>query len=142
MKKLFLLVLVCAFTLSCSSDDSSIVYSESSLIGKWYLSGGSINGGLFEPYIHDCSEKKDFQEFFATHKLTFNSYDSTCDLTDTETSDWKLSGDKLTISSTNFDPMIYSYEYVIKKLTSTELILEMSAKTPEGIILMQTKFVK
>ena len=86
MKKLILLVLVVVIALSCSSDDSAIVYSESSLIGQWYLSGSSVNGGLFEPYIHDCYEKKDFQEFLATHKLTFNGYDTTCELTDTDIS--------------------------------------------------------
>ena len=46
-------------------------------------------------------------------------------------SNWELIGTKLIISNTNFDPINYNYTYEIIKLTDTELIIEMSSKSPD-----------
>ena len=142
MKKIFLLLFLSVVAFSCSSDDSSTGFSESTLIGKWYLSGGTTNGGAFESYNHKCAAKRDFQEFVSNHELTFNAYNEACQISDTEVSNWKLEGNILTVSSTNFDPMIYSYIYEVITLNSTELVIEISAKTPEGTFLQRIFLVR
>lgn len=142
MKKIFLLLFLSLVAFSCSSDDSSTGFSESKLIGKWYLSGGTTNGGSFESYNHKCAANRDFQEFLSNHEVTFNKYNQDCVLANPEVSNWKLEGNILTVSSTNFDPMIYSYKYKIVTLNSKELIIEMAANTPEGLVVERVFLVR
>lgn len=134
MKKIVFLFIVSIFTLSCSSDDSSAGFSESKLIGKWYLSGGTTNGGSFESYNHKCAADRDFQEFLSNKELSFNKYNQDCVLANPQVSNWKLEGNILTVSSTNFDPMIYNYKYEIVTLNATELVIEIANETPDGLV--------
>lgn len=138
MKNTFLFLLVILSLFSCSSDDSTNSFSENNLIGKWYLSGNSIDGGAFQPYIHNCETNRDFQEFFSNQELTLNKYSEACILGNPEVSNWELIGNKLIVSNTNFDPMIYNYKYEIISLTDTELIIEMSAESPDGMYVVRT----
>lgn len=138
MKNIFLFVLVSLSLFSCSNEDSNNSFSENNLIGKWYLSGNSIDGGPFQPYIHNCETSRDYQEFLSNHELTFNKYSEVCILGNPEVSNWKLIGNKLIVSNTNFDPMIYNYRYEIISLTATELIIEMSAESPDGMYVVRT----
>lgn len=135
MKKLFLLLFLSVFALSCNSDDSSSVFSEAQLIGKWYLSGGTSNGGPFESYNHKCATSNDFQEFLSNHELTFNTYNQDCVLANPQVSNWKLEGTILTVYSTNFDPMIYNYKYEIITLNANNLTIQVATETPDGPVL-------
>lgn len=132
MKKsiiLFLSILL----ISCSSDSSDeTAISDQNLLGRWYLKGGTIDNGLFENYEHECENNKDFQEFFSDGTLTFNGFNNSCVIVDTEISDWKLQGNKLTVSNQHFDPMIYEYIYTIEKLTPTELVLKQTVTDTDG----------
>ena len=138
MKKLVLLFSVIVFTLSsCSNDDDSNSNnddsnSQVSILGKWYIKGGTIDNGDFIQYDNDCSTNRDFQEFFNNGELVFNGYNSSCELNEVETSNWVQNGNTLTVSNTNFDPMIYQYEYTIEKLDENELILKQSVNEPDG----------
>jgi len=124
MKNTIVLFLLGVLFFSCSSDDSGNNFSEAKIIGKWNLVGVSINGGQYNDYAHDCITKRDFQEFLSNHELSFNGYNSECELVENEISVWKLSGNKLIVSNTHFDPMIYTYYFTIIKLTSNELVIE------------------
>ena len=111
--------------LSCSSDnsDSSVVTTQR-LLGKWYIKGGTVNNGTFENYVHACAEFKDFQEFLSIGKLTFNGYNVGCDLADTDTSNWVLNGNILTVSSESDNQATYQYIYTVEYLTESELLLQ------------------
>lgn len=144
MKKIILgLLIFTLFTTSCSSnDDNGLAVTKQNLLGKWYLKGGTINNGSFQNHEHDCSTSKDFQEFFDNDILTFNGYNTACDLNEVEASNWILNGNILTVSNTNFDPMIYEYEYEIEELTSEELILKQTVTEPEGTSVVKTTFTR
>lgn len=124
MKNKIVLFLLGLVLFSCSSDDSSNNFSDEKIIGKWNLVGTSVNGGSLQDYQHECLTKNDFQEFFPNHELTFNGYNSACELVENEVSAWELKGNKLIVSNTHFDPMIYTYYYTVVKLTSSELVIE------------------
>lgn len=118
---------------ACSSDDNgSQGITENNLLGKWYLKGGNVNGGAFEDYNHDCTTSKDYQEFFANGVLDFVGHDVECEVDDTDSSQWNLDGNILTISSLEFDPFVYSYEYIVESLTSSELRLKETVEMPSG----------
>lgn len=143
MKKIALLLLVLNFTLlSCSSSDDSDNINPRSLLGKWYIKGGTKNGGPFENYNHKCPTQKDFQEFFNTGTITFNSYAIDCEPTAVRTSVWSLSGNILTVSNTNFDPLIYEFVYTIESLTSEELILTQTVIEPEGTFVNRNTYTR
>lgn len=101
-----------------------------------------MDNGSFENYNHDCSTSKDFQEFFANQELKFNGYNSSCELNDTETSNWALNGNTLTVSNQHFDPMLYEYVYTIESLTSEELILKQTVNEPEGTFIYRTTYTR
>lgn len=124
MKNTVFALLVGLVFFSCSSDDSGNTFSEAQIIGKWNLLGMTVDGGAFEDYNHDCLTEKDFQQFFSNHELSFNGYNSDCELTENEISLWALKGNKLIVSNTHFDPMVYTYYFTVVKLTSDELVLE------------------
>lgn len=139
MKKLLYVFSVVALLLvSCSKDDDS--NAQATIIGKWYFKGGTINNGSFINYNNDCSTKMDFQEFFANGELVFNGFNSSCELDDVETSNWVKNGNTLTVSNTNFDPMIYNYTYTIEKLDASKLILKQTVTEPEGVFVYRNTF--
>ena len=145
MKKvLYFFGLLTVILSSCSSDDDSnnIPINSQNLLGKWYIKGGTTNNGPFENYINECPSNKDFQKFLSNGEVTFNGYNSSCMLTNPETSLWLLNGRTLTISNTNFDPMIYTYEYEIESLTANELVLKEIVTEPEGIVTYRTTFTR
>lgn len=139
MKKLLYVFSVVALLLvSCSKDDDS--NAQATIIGKWYFKGGTIDNSSFINYNNDCSTKRDFQEFFANGELVFNGFNSSCELDDVETSNWVKNGNTLTVSNTNFDPMIYEYKYTIEKLDASELILKQTVTEPEGVFVYRNTF--
>lgn len=143
MKKFILFLLFAGLTLSCNSnDDEGSAISEPTILGKWYIKGGTSNGGEFQNYNHDCETSKDFQEFFENAELTFNGYNAECALSDTQTSIWDLSGNILTVSNPPQDPMIYQYTYVVESLTNDELILKQTVNDPEGIVVYRSTFTR
>jgi hypothetical protein len=145
MKKvLYFFGLLTVILSSCSSDDDSnnIPINSQNLLGIWYIKGGTTNNGPFENYINECPSNKDFQKFLSNGEVTFNGYNSSCMLTNPETSLWLLNGRTLTISNTNFDPMIYTYEYEIESLTANELVLKQIVTEPEGIVTYRTTFTR
>jgi hypothetical protein len=101
MKNIILYISILSLSLlSCNTDDEGgVAITSQNLLGKWYIKGGTVDNGSFENYSHDCSTNRDFQEFFANHELKFNGYNTTCDLNDTQTSDWVLNGNTITVSS-------------------------------------------
>lgn len=142
MKKVLILFLG-ILVVSCNSDVSDNTgISSQNLIGKWYLKGGTTNNGVFENYEHKCANNKDFQEIVNDGKLTFNSFNNSCVIVDTEVSDWILEGNKLTVSSQHFNPMLYEYIYTIEKLTSTELILMQNVVDDEGTFVYRIMLTK
>ena len=133
MKKYILGIITLLILGACSSDDNgSQVINWNNLLGKWYLKGGTINGGAFENYNHDCATSKDYQEFLANGNVDFVGYDVECEVNDKSSSQWSLEGNVLTISSPEFDPMVYSYEYIVESLTSNELRLKETVELPNG----------
>ena len=102
-----------------------ITYIEDSLF--WILTGIIILYSIF---------------VFNNGEITFNGYNSECSLDEIETSLWFLNGNRLTVTNTNFDPMIYEYEYVIESLTSDELILKETVSEPEGTFVYRSTFTR
>lgn len=86
--------------------------------------------------------EKDYQEFFSSGELLFNGFDVSCVLNDTETSNWNIRGNILTISNQNFDPMVYQDIYTVEKLTSNELILKQTTTEPDGIFVYRTTLTR
>jgi hypothetical protein len=143
MKKVIVLVLV-VLSAACTNhdDNNGLAINSQNLLGKWYIKGGTYDNGPFENYNHDCATNKDFQEFFDNGELTFNGFNSACELTEVEPSLWVLNGNILTVSNTNFDPIIYEYVYTIEKLTSEELIVKQTVIEPEGTFVVKTTFTR
>ncbi|MBN8566177.1 MAG: lipocalin family protein [Flavobacteriales bacterium] len=143
MKKVILFLLFTGILFSCNSnDDEGSITSEPTILGKWYIKGGTSNGGEFQNYNHDCSTSKDFQEFFENGEFTFNGFNAQCTLSDTQTSIWTLNGNILTVASPPQDPMIYQYTYVIESLTNEELKLKQTVNEPEGVFVYITTFTR
>jgi hypothetical protein len=143
MKKIILFLIFAGLTQSCSTnDDEGSAISEASILGKWYIKGGTSNGGEFQNYNHDCETSRDFQEFFENAEFTFNGYNSACELNEVETSMWVLDGNILTVSNTQFDPMIYEYTYFVESLTNEELKLKQTVNTPEGTVVYVSTFTR
>lgn len=143
MKKVIILVLV-VLSAACTNDgdNNGLAINSQNLLGKWYIKGGTYDNGPFENYNHDCATNKDFQEFFDNGELTFNGFNSACELTEVEPSLWVLNGNILTVSNINFDPIIYEYVYTIEKLTSEELIVKQTVIEPEGTFVVKTTFTR
>lgn len=143
MKKIILFLIIAGLAQSCNTnDDEGSAISEASILGKWFIKGGTSNGGEFQNYNHDCETSRDFQEFFENAELTFNGYNAACELSDTETSIWELNGNILTVSSPPFDPMIYEYTYFVESLTNEELKLKQTVNTPEGTVVYVSTFTR
>ncbi|RAR47576.1 lipocalin-like protein [Flavobacterium lacus] len=143
MKKFTLFLVFAGLTISCNtSDDEGSAISEPTILGKWYIKGGTSNGGEFQNYNHDCETSRDFQEFFTNGELTFNGHNTSCELNEVELAAWILNGSILTISSSPFDPMLYEYTYIVESLTNDELILKQTVNDPEGIIVYRSTFTR
>lgn len=138
MKKIIIYFVLAGLIFSCNSDDNETA----TILGKWYIKGGNSNGGEFQNYNHDCETSRDFQEFFENDEVTFNGYNSACELNEVETSIWVLDGNILTVSNTQFDPMIYEYTYVVESLTNEELKLKQTVNTPEGTMVYVSTFTR
>lgn len=137
----FFLALSFFLVLSCTDNDDKEIQTENTelainntnISGKWYLKGSSLNRGVFSSHQHDCSTNKDFQEFHLNGELDFTEYNSSCVVSDTETSLWNLSnGSILNVSSLPGAPFSYAYSYEIISLTSEELILKQTYNDPGG----------
>lgn len=138
MKKIFLLSFILISLFGCNSDDSKTENQQlnsnaQKLLGKWYLKGSSINGGVFQSHHHKCPKKKDFQEFLANNSVSFTGYGNDCNVSDTELSAWIVQANVLTVWP--YDPILnYEYKFTIISITSQELTLKMKYATPEGMI--------
>lgn len=137
MKKLLLklfLITIALITVSCSDDDAPVTNQsiEEAILGKWYPNGGTINGGEFIEYTgDDCQEYGDYQEFTAEGQLLFVGYNEQCEVSETNSSAYTISGNKLTVEGING---LSDMDYTILTLTSQQLILESTYNTPEGTV--------
>jgi hypothetical protein len=131
MRKIILLLLVALLSACSSNDSNGLSITSQNLSGKWYLKGGTTNGGSFQDYDHQCSTSRDYQEFLTNGTLTFNEYNPACEQ-QIETSNWVLNGYEITVTNTALDPMIYEYKYVIEDLTNQLLILKQTVTEPGG----------
>ncbi|TRW25284.1 hypothetical protein FMM05_08235 [Flavobacterium zepuense] len=122
-KALVLLVMMLCLT-ACSSDDDAVApilqdYKQL-ILGKWFIKGGTINGGAFQNYVHDCPSNRDYQEFFADGDIKFVGYNTDCEANDTQTDMWFVEGETLNITS--FDPIVADMAYTIVTLNENELV--------------------
>ena len=141
MKKIILLLLV-ALLSGCSSNDSNgLSITSQNLSGKWYLKGGTTNGGPFQDYVHECSTSRDYQEFLTNGTVTFNEYNSACEQY-VGTSNWVLNGYEITVTNPPLDPMIYEYNYIIEDLTNQLLIVKETVIEPEGTSINRIYFTR
>jgi hypothetical protein len=137
MKKMLFIFLI-TITYGCNKNDDNQVIdnnleiNEQNILGKWFLKGGTKNGGIFENYTHLCSTSKDYQEFLSTNNINFIGFDANCQIVDTEASGWQIiNGNVLMIS--NYDPIVSQDDiYTILSITTEELKLKQTANTPNG----------
>lgn len=142
IKKIFLSIVFITLLNSCSDDNDAnnsdpnaqLEINSQNLSGKWYMKGGTKNGGAFENYAHECSTSKDYQEFLANNNLDFIGFGSECTINDTNTSMWSLSDNELTVSNIPSEEggFIYNLHYTIISLTRSELQLKLIVKEFEG----------
>ncbi|WP_313804284.1 hypothetical protein [Flavobacterium sp.] len=133
--KFFLLSISALFLMACNSDDNQnaqqLEINETNLLGKWYLKGGTANGGPFENYDNECPTHRDYQEFLLDDDLIFHGANYQC-ADDIETSKWYLSGNELTVFSYLEGQMDYQDTFLIESITTEELILIQTVTEPEG----------
>ena len=133
---------------SCTDEDDDVVITNqmeinnSTISGKWYMKGGTINGGAFENYVHDCSTNKDYQEFKQNGELDFVGHNSSCTISEVHTSLWSLSGNTLTVSSLPGATIPHSYVYQILSVTSEELVLKQTYNDPSGQIVEVSRYTR
>lgn len=141
MKKITLLFLIALLSACSSSENNGLSITSQNLSGKWYLKGGTVNGGPFQEYVHDCTTSRDFQEFLTNGTLTFNEHNLACEQ-HIETSNWVLNGFEITVTNTPLDPMIYENNYIIEDLTNQLLILKETVIEPEGTSINRIYFTR
>lgn len=125
-----------------SGSTSAINIDEQNLLGKWYIKGGTVNGGPFENYHHNCPSKKDYQEF-GEESVIFIEYGTDCTISDNELGGWHLDGNRLSVYS--YDPVVhnsFNHEYTIMSITSQELKLRSEYEAPEGTIIEISTFTR
>ena len=148
MKIKFIIPILLFLFVSCTDEDDDVVITNqmeinnSTISGKWYMKGGTINGGAFDNYAHDCSTNKDYQDFKQNGELDFVGYNSSCAISDTETSLWSLSGNTLTVSSLPGATIPYSYVYQVQSVTSEELVLKQTYNDPSGQIVEVSHYTR
>ncbi len=143
----FFLILSCTDNddkeIETETGETQLVINNNNIAGKWYLKGASVNGGAFNNHQHDCSTNKDYQEFHLNGELDFTEYNSSCLISDTETSLWNLSnGSTLNVSSLPGAPFSYAYSYEIVSLTSEELILKQTYNDPSGQVVAISHYTR
>ena len=144
VKALVLFVMMVCFT-ACSSDDDAAPVAETPdfstlILGKWFIKGGTINGGAFQNYVHDCQSNRDYQEFLADGDIKFVGYNTNCEANDTQTDMWFIEGETLNITS--FDPIVADMAYTIVTLNEDELVLKLTANTPDGVQTQVSHFTR
>ncbi len=133
---------------SCTDEDDKMVLTNqleinnSTISGKWFIKGGTINGGAFENYVHDCLTNRDYQNFDLNAELDFVGFNSSCVNSDSETSLWNLSGKTLTVSSLSDVTVPYSYVYEVQVLTSEELVLKQTYNDPSGQVVEVSHYTR
>ena len=142
MKIKFIIPILFLLFVGCTDKDDNLVQSSnleinnSTISGKWYIKGSTINGGAFQNYAHDCSTKRDYQDFHQNGELDFVGYNSSCAISGVETSLWSLSsGNVLNVNSLPGAAIPYAYVYVIQSLTSEELVLKQTYNDPSGQVI-------
>ena len=146
MKKLLprfiILSIMLAFT-GCSDDDNVPATGHlnvgQSLVGKWSIEGGTINGGDFENYIHECAASKDYQEFTAEGIVRYAGHGQDCEVNDTQDSSYSVTGNILTVQDEN-DPA--ANVFTIVSVTSEDMILERTVNTPGGTQTQRSYFTR
>lgn len=148
MKIKFIIPILFFLFVSCTDEDDDLVITNpfeinsANISGKWYLKGGTTNGGAFQNHVHDCSTNRDYQYFDLNGELDFVGYDSSCTISDSGTSLWSLSGNTLTVSSLPGIGIPYSYVYVVQTLTSEELVLKQTYNDPSGQVIEISHFTR
>lgn len=135
---------------SCTDEDDDLVIpttnqmeiNNSTISGKWYMKGGTINGGAFENYVHDCPTNRDYQNFDLNGEIDFVGFDSSCANTGIETGLWSLSGNILTVNNLPGATIPYSYVYEILSLSSEELVLKQTYNDPSGQVVAVSHFTR
>jgi len=140
IKKILLSIVFVTLLNSCSDDNDvnnsngQLEINSQNLLGKWYVKGGTKDGGAFQSYNHECNSSRDYQEFLSNNNLDFIGFSSDCVVNDTETSLWSLADSNLTVSNLPSEQgnFTYNYHYTIISLTSSELQLKQIVNEPEG----------
>jgi len=133
---------------SCTDEDDDMVLTNqleinnSAISGKWYMKGGTINGGVFENYVHDCATNRDYQDLRQNGEIDFVGFDSSCANTGIETGLWSLSGNILTVNNLPGAPIPHSYVYEILSLSSEELVLKQTYNDPSGQVVEVSHFTR
>ena len=133
---------------SCTDADDDMVLTNqleinnSTISGKWFIKGGTINGGAFENYVHDCPTNRDYQDLRQNGEIDFVGFDSSCANTVIETGLWILSGNILTVSSLPDATVPYSYAYEVQVLPSDELFLTAPYHAPSGQVVAVSHYTR
>lgn len=145
MKKLFagiILLVFVAFT-GCSDDDEMNEVNHLSIsqtiLGKWQIEGGTVNGGAFENYVHPCIINKNYQEFTADGIVRFVGHNQDCEENEIHQSSYTINNNTLTVHNEN-DPV--DDVFIIPSLTSMKLLLKQTVNTPEGVETIISHFSK
>ena len=148
MKIKFILPILFFLFVSCTDEDDDMVLTNqleinnSTISGKWYIVGGTINGGTFENYSHDCPTNRDYQDFRQNGEIDFVGFDSSCANTGIETGLWSLSGNILNVNNLPGATIPYSYVYEIQSLTSEELVLKQTYNDPGGQVVVVSHYTR
>lgn len=148
MKLKFILPILFLLFVSCTDEDDDMVLANqleinnSAISGKWFMKGGTINGGVFENYVHDCATNRDYQDLRQNGEIDFVGFDSSCTNTGIETGLWSLSGNILTVNNLPGAPIPHSYVYEILSLSSEELVLKQTYNDPSGPVVEVSHFTR
>lgn len=124
-------MLLCIIALSgCGSDDTDGA-SAQQIVGRWYHTHKTVNGGAPIEHQNDCDTSRDHWDILGDGTIKFNFYGFDCNMGNSFTGNWSLSGNNLAISST-FDPVSLDENMTVIMLTATELELERTVETSEG----------
>ncbi|HEU0136961.1 MAG TPA: lipocalin family protein [Flavobacterium sp.] len=131
MKKVLVLLCAIAF-LGCGSDDSNgSSINEQQIVGRWYHTYKTVNGGPAIEHQNNCETARDHWDILADHSILFNFYGFTCEMGNSFTGNWSLSGNNFAISST-FDPVAIDETLRVISLTANDLELERTVETSSG----------
>lgn len=126
-KRFYFVAMIAVLFLGCSSgsDGGSLPINETSLLGKWYLKGIKHNSEPLDPTEHSCPASKDFNEIFSNHHIIFTGYNTSCEVNDTQNSQWTLVGDVFSIiySDGSTPPDVYK----VMSITNTEMQMKQTS---------------